>query len=146
MQSTPMINLIESKRAATLFTKGPQSESSAIGAFAIDHFFSYPVPVEKYIEIIALDIHANEIQQQEQHCRRFPVIVIVVKDLSIVPSDNSIRSTDQGDNLCHGRRASFDSRDGFFFKRLADRSSGHYAALKYDQGQGDGNANQRFIE
>jgi hypothetical protein len=95
MQSAPMINLIELKRAARLVTKGPQSKSSAIGAFAVDHFFSYPIPVEKYIEVIALDIHANKIQQQEQHCRRFPVIVIVVKDLSIVASDNPIRSTDQ---------------------------------------------------
>jgi hypothetical protein len=66
MQSVPMTNLIEGKRAATLVTKGPQSKLCAIGAFAVDHFFGYPIPVEKHIEIIALDIHADEIQQQEQ--------------------------------------------------------------------------------
>lgn len=64
----PTTNLMEGKRTATLVTKGPQSELCATGAFAVDHFFGYPVPVEKHIEIIALDIHPDEIQQQEQHC------------------------------------------------------------------------------
>jgi len=95
MQSVPTTNLIEGKRAGTLVTKGPQSELCATGPFAVDHFFGYPVPVEKHVEIIALDIHANEIQQYEQHRWRFPVIVIVVKDISIVASDNPIRGTDQ---------------------------------------------------
>jgi hypothetical protein len=146
MQSAPMVNLIEWKRAATLITKGPQSESRAIGAIAVDHFLSYPVPIEEYIEIIAFDIHTNKIQQQEQHCRRLPVIVIVVKYLSIVASDNPVRSTNQGDNFCHGCRAFLDGRDGFFFKRLADCSSGHHTALKYDQGQDENRASQRSIE
>ena len=95
MQSVPTTNLTEGKRAATLITKWPQSELCAIGAFAVDHFFGYPVPVEKHVEIIALDIQADEIQQQEQQRWRFPVIVIVVKDISIVASDNTIRGTDQ---------------------------------------------------
>jgi len=95
MESVPTTNQIEGRRAATLVTKRPQSELCAIGAFAVDYFFGYPVPVEKHVEIIALDIHADEIQQQEQHRWRFPVIVIIVKDLSIVASDNPIRGTDQ---------------------------------------------------
>ena len=90
-----MTNLMEGKRAATLVTKGPQSELCAASAFAVDHFFGYPVSVEKHVEVIALDIHADEIQQHEQHRGRFPVIVIVVKDLTIVASDNPIRGTDQ---------------------------------------------------
>ena len=94
MQSAPMVNLIESKRAATLVTEGPQFELCAASAFAVDDFFGYPVSVEKHVEVIALDIHADEIQYQEQHRRRFPVIVIVVKDLTIVASDNPIRGAD----------------------------------------------------
>ena len=90
----PTTNRIEGKRTATLVTKGPQSELCATGAFAVDHFFNYPVPVEKHVEIIALNIHADEIKQQEQHCGRFTVIVIVVENVSIVASDNPVRGTD----------------------------------------------------
>lgn len=146
MQNAPMINLIELKRAVRLVTKRPQSELSTIGAFAVNYLFSYPVPIEKNIEIIALDIHTNEIQQQKQHCRRFPVKVIVVEDLAIVASDNPIRSADQGDNLCHGRRAFSDGRNSFFIKWLADCSSGHHTALKYDQAQDENHAGQRSMD
>ena len=72
MQSVPTINLIEWKRAATLVTKGPQFELCAVSAFAVDDFFGYPASVEKHIEVIALDIHSDEIQYQEQQPRRFP--------------------------------------------------------------------------
>ena len=81
MQDVQTANLMERKRGATSVTEGPQAKLCAAGAFAVDHFFGDPALIEKHVEIIALNIHADEIQQDEQQRRRFSVVVIVVKDI-----------------------------------------------------------------
>jgi hypothetical protein len=79
MQNVQTDNLMEGKRVATSVTEWPQPKFCATGAFAVDHFFRDSALVEKHVEIIALNIHADEIQQYEQQGGRFPVVVIVVK-------------------------------------------------------------------
>ena len=74
------------RASSTLVTKRPESELEGGLAFPVNYFFNYAFPVEKYIKIIALDIHRDKIQSRSNNAG-FPVIVIVMKYLSTIASD-----------------------------------------------------------